>query len=217
MIRRLDLASSATLDLYRSDEHPPLYLVWSPDSSAISFLSNRSDGLGTHVVAADGSREAELIDVTVGTAYFAWHPDSASLLMHTGGSVFQSGRLAHYDRGAAAPQQVRADPGLFQSPAWSTDGRSFFYVAQPEVSGTPSLELIESVLTRVDADGSILKPSPAKSRRDVLFARAAERSDRLYNRRCPRVWRAQNPRPRWYSAHPLARWSARSRLFLGTR
>jgi TolB protein len=178
VIRRLDLRNNQKVDLYRSDRHPPLYLVWSPDSSAISFLSNRSDGLGTHIVPADGSGEATLIDVTAGTAYFAWHPDSARLLMHTGGSVFQSGQLAGYQRGDAAPEQLRADPGLFQSPAWSRDGSSFFYVAQPPISDAPSLDVIESVLTRVDADGNNPQALASEAQVAMFFLRSPQ-SDQL--------------------------------------
>jgi Tol biopolymer transport system component len=178
VIRRLDLHSSETIDLYRSAQHPPLYLVWSPDGTMLSFLSNRSDGLGTHLVAADGSSEAELISVTAGTAYFAWHPESARLLLHTGGSVFQSGQLTNFERGESQPTQLRADPGLFQSPAWSIDGRGFFYVAQPPISDAPSLEVIESVLTRVDADGTNPQALASEKQAAMFFLRAPQ-SDRL--------------------------------------
>jgi TolB protein len=178
-IVRLDIRSGAKNEIYRSRDNPPLYLSWSPDGKFVSFLTNmRTGGLGIHVVSADGSRPSDLIGTTMGTSYFAWRPDGGTLLVHTGGNQFQEGRMSSYSPGSTEPEALRNDPGLFQAPAWSTSGREFYYVAQPAVEGGLTIDQVESVLTRVSADGSNPQALVSERGAALFFARAPQ-SDQI--------------------------------------
>ncbi len=178
-IVRLDIRSGEKRELYRSRDNPPLYLSWSPDGKFVSFLTNmRTGGLGIHVVNANGSRPSDLIGTTMGTSYFAWRPDGSTLLVHTGGNQFQEGRMSSYSPGSTQPEALRTDPGLFQAPAWSMSGREFYYVAQPVVEGGLTVDQVESVLTRVAADGSNPQPLVSERGAALFFARAPQ-SDQI--------------------------------------
>jgi TolB protein len=176
---RLNLASGEFTELYRSAENPPLYVGWSPDGRNISFLSNlRTGGLGMHIVPADGSHEATLIGASSNSFYFAWNPVGDTLLLHEGGVPFKGGRIALYYPGHTQPLSILSDSGLFQAPAWSTDGTHLFYVAQPIVESSATSPVIESILTRVAADGS----APIELVREewaVLFFSRAPNQDLL--------------------------------------
>lgn len=175
----LDLSTGERTELYRSSDNPPLYAAWSPDGRNVSFLSNRSSGgLGVHIVPADGSSEADLIGTAAGSTYFAWRPDGSTLLLHTGGGNGARGRVATYEPGNPDPLSELDDTGFFQAPAWSQDGRTFFYVAQPAVSGDLTPNAVESVLTRVSADGSAPAAVASEKQAAILFSRAPQ-SDHL--------------------------------------
>jgi TolB protein len=177
----LNLATDTRTELYRSSENPPLYATWSPDGDHISFLSNLSGGgLGVNIVLADGSRQSDLIGTTPGSSYFAWRPDGDMLLLHMGGSSFQNGTVATYRPDNNQPVQQLADPGLFQAPAWSSDGTQFFYVAQPPISGAPSIEAVESVLTRVSASGGAPTTLASEKMVEMRFTRAPTSDDIAY-------------------------------------
>lgn len=174
-LRSVDLRTGDRTELYRSRENPPLYAAWSPDGATISFLSNRSaGGLAVHVVPADGSGESALLGTAASSSYFAWQPDGTRLLLHIGGSSFENGRMAAFERGSTTPLYELADPGFFQAPAWTADGSGFFYVAQPPIQGQPSPELIESVLTRVGADGQGPQELAREKQAAMLFLRAPQ-------------------------------------------
>lgn len=180
-LNSLHLRTGERTELYRSNDAPPMYLTWSPDSSTISFLSTRREGgLGIHTVAADGSAESSLIGTTPGSSYFAWQPDSGGLLLHVGGSSFENGRVQIYARGGGEPVRELSDPGFFQSPAWSVDGNSFFYVAQPPVEGPPVPERVESVLTRVSATGDTAEVLAREKQAAIFFSRAPGSDDIAY-------------------------------------
>ncbi len=180
-LNSLHLRTGERTELYRSRVDPPLYAIWSPDSSTISFLSNRSaGGLGVHTVAADGTADSALLGVTPGSSYFAWQPDGGRLLLHVGGSSFENGKVAVYERGSSAPTHELADPGFFQAPAWSVDGAAFFYVAQPPISGRLTPDRVESVLTRVAADGSSPQALATEKMAAMIFSRAPTTDDIAY-------------------------------------
>lgn len=164
----LDLVTGARTELYRSRESPPLYAAWAPDGRYISFLTNQlAGGLGTYIVAADGSGQAEQISNSPNSSYFAWQPGGEALLLHTGGGPSERGSLATYRPGQPQPLSQVENLGLFQAPAWSVDGSQFFYVAQP---AAPSG--LESVLTRVQADGSAPQVIVSEQQAAMIFLRA---------------------------------------------
>ncbi|NJO82359.1 MAG: hypothetical protein HC828_05775 [Blastochloris sp.] len=173
-LQSLDLAAGTRVELFRSRNTPPLYAAWSADSRYLSFLTNIPGGLGVYVVPADGTTPALLLGETPGSAYFAWQPGGEQLLLHIGGSVFEQGRVATFAPSSEQPLRVLADPGFFQAPDWSVDGNDFFYVAQTPVQGLPTIERIESVLTRVTADGSEPQVLARESQSAMIFRRAPQ-------------------------------------------
>ncbi len=178
---KMNLRSGARTLLYQSVQNPPLYLSWSPDGRHIAFISNLSSGgLAMHLVPADGSQSSELIGTTPNSSYFAWHPNSTTLLLHNGGSSFQGGQIALYQAGSTQPRSILDNPGLFQTPAWSISGEHFYYVAQPRVNGTPSLSMVESILTRVDPDGRNPTELAREKQAMILFSRAPDRDQIAY-------------------------------------
>jgi TolB protein len=171
-LHSLDLQTGERTVLYRSRANPPLYAAWSPDGRHVSFLSNRSGGgLGVYIVPADGSSEAAMLGTAASSSYFAWRPDGGALLLHTGGGNGDPGQVATYAPGNPEPLSRLDDPGFFQAPAWSADGRAFYYVAQPPVQGALTPDTVESVLTRVAADGSDPKVIASEKRAAMIFSR----------------------------------------------
>lgn len=146
-----DLASGQRTELYRSQANVPIDLAWSPDGKYIVFLLGRN--LTAQIVPADGSAPAQLI-AAGSPSYFAWSPDSATLLLHIGGHTLEGGQVSTFRPGQEKASPLLGDPGLFQAPAWSLDGSHFFYVAQPPIaSAQPSAADIKSDIMRVSADG----------------------------------------------------------------
>ncbi len=177
----IDLRSGARIELYRSVTNPPLYIVWSPDGRYVSFLSNRSaGGLGMHIARADGSQEAELVSVSPSSLYLAWQPDSDSVLVHIGGSIFEDGRVITIQPGRKQPLHEVTDPGFFQVPAWSRDGKSFFYVAQPPIEGLPAVEKVESVLTRITVGEDQPQVLARESQAAIIFGRSPQSDEIAY-------------------------------------
>jgi TolB protein len=146
-----DLASGKRTEIYHSQANVPIDLAWSPDGKYIVFLIG--DKLTAQIVPADGSKPAQLI-AAGSPSFFAWSPDSATLLLHLGGHTVQGGQISTFRPGQEQASALLSDPGLFQAPAWSLDGSHFFYVAQPPIaSAAPSVDDIKSDIMRVSADG----------------------------------------------------------------
>jgi TolB protein len=181
-LNSLNLRTGERTELYRSGDSPPLYLTWSPDGRTISFLSNRSGGgLGVHTVAADGSGEAALISTSPRSSYFAWQPvEGGRLLLHSGGSSFEGGSVAVYERDSTEPASTLDDPGLFQAPAWTVDGSGFFYVSQPAVDGPMTPERVESRLTLVPTGGGQPRVLATEKQLALLFTRSPVSDDIAY-------------------------------------
>ncbi|MGQ9772608.1 hypothetical protein [Chloroflexus sp.] len=181
VLRVIHLPSGTRTELYRSTTNPPLYMVWSPDGRYLSFLSNRGvGGLGVHIVPSDGSGDAELIGVSPSSLYVTWQPNSSSLLVHIGGSIFEDGRVITVQPGRQQPLHEVTDPGFFQVPAWSVDGESFFYVAQPPIEGPPTVDKVESVLTRVkvgEMQPQVLAREPMAA---IIFGRSPQSDEIAY-------------------------------------
>lgn len=172
-----DLPGGERRELLRTSTLRPLNLAWSPDGRLISFLAVGGQGFLAQLLPADGSRPAEL--VTSGThTFFSWSADGGSLLLHTNDHAALGGRIELYDAAAGRSSPILSDPGLFQAPAWALDGRQFFYVAQPPVSGRMSYEALESSIVRVGADGRGAQVLASEKQAGLRIVRAPG-SDRI--------------------------------------
>src|SRR5689334_11267082 len=147
----LDVVSGDRKEVYRSRESVPIDLAWSPDAKYIVFLAGEQ--LTAEIVPADGSQPAHLI-ASGSPSYFAWSPDSGTLLLHLGGHTLEGGHVATYHPGEEQSHPLLSDPGFFQAPAWAIDGQHFFYVAQPPITNTqPTIDDIKSDIMRVSTEG----------------------------------------------------------------
>jgi Tol biopolymer transport system component len=150
-IIKVDLASGERKELYRSSDNVPIDLAWSPDGKYLVFLLD--GGRTIHIVLADGSATEQLV-ATGPPSFFSWSTDSAMLLMHLGGHSLQGGRIETYQTGASHASPVLNDPGFFQAPAWSIDGKHFFYAAQPAFNTTkPTRDDLVTKIVRATTDG----------------------------------------------------------------
>lgn len=110
--------------LYISNRSAPFYLYWSPNSQLIGFLVNQANGMGLHVVPADGSQESR--QLTSGEPfYWQWTADSQQLLVHTGQA--EEAHLTFLDTVGTDEGPTIATSGYFQTPGLSADGRLLVY------------------------------------------------------------------------------------------
>lgn len=116
--------------IYASTSEPPFYLYWAPDSQAISFLAeNDASPMALHLVGvndtvADGSQKL----AEGGPFYWDWLDDSQRMFIHSGvtGSEARLGFIS--PEGLPLGKDV-AEPGAFQAPDISTNGRFLAYAA----------------------------------------------------------------------------------------
>jgi TolB protein len=123
--------------LYADRRNAPFYLYWSPDSSQVSFLANHPDGMGLHLVQADGSADSRLL-TTGGPLYWQWTADSRQMFIHSGFSGADS-RLELIAADGDGTGSSLAAPGFFQAPGISADGR---YLAYAEEITGPNSRLV---------------------------------------------------------------------------
>ena len=117
--------------LYFSRSQTPFYLYWSPDSRTVSFLANHpSEGIGLHLASVDDAADSRLL-ATGQPLYWNWAASGQQMLIHTGFSGDEA-RLALIDVSGDGSGDNIADPGFFQAPGISADGR---YWAYAEASG----------------------------------------------------------------------------------
>lgn len=126
--------------LYADREQGPFYLYWSPDSSQVSFLASHPQGMGLHLVQADGSAESRLLTIG-GPLYWQWTANSEQMFIHSGFSG-EASRLEVISTLGDGTGEAIAPPGFFQAPGISADGR---YLAYAEaMSGNSSLMVIDT-------------------------------------------------------------------------
>jgi TolB protein len=166
----LDVVSGERKEVYRSSASLPIDLAWSPDGKYIVFLAGEQ--LTAQIVPADGTLPARMI-ADGAPSYFAWSPDSGTLLLHLGGHAAQGGHVVAYRPGEAQAHSLLSDPGFFQAPAWAIDGQHFFYVAQPPITNAePTIDDIKSDIMRVSADGTAPTMLVREEKSDLRIIRA---------------------------------------------
>lgn len=121
----------------------PIYLYWATNSQTLTFLTQETSDLAMRTVSPASAAET----TTLGEGspfYWVWSPGGDRLFMHVGGSAPEA-RLSFLDN---RPRADRIDldlkPGVFQSPAWSADGQTLFYVTQTEAGS--------QAIVKIDAD-----------------------------------------------------------------
>jgi dipeptidyl aminopeptidase/acylaminoacyl peptidase len=155
--------------VYRSPDHPPFYLYWTPDGRLLSFLTTEPAGIALRVAAADGSGPPSGGDgagvIRIGAPlYFDW-VDPGRLLVHVGiGPDAFVGEVAP-DGTSVAP----AVPGTgnFRSAIVSRDGR---YVAYVHSVDTTSGEIVVAA-----RDGSTRRPLPVFGSAAFVFDPTGDR------------------------------------------
>jgi TolB protein len=144
-----DESNTDAVELYQSGSETPFYLYWSPDSQQISFLANHPrEPMALHVVESDGESDSKMI-TTGGPFYWAWDPDSSQMLIHTGFSGDEA-KLAFVNTIDEVPNDSIADPGFFQVPGISQDGRFIAY-AEESLSGSRVVVINQETGKQYDA------------------------------------------------------------------
>jgi TolB protein len=138
-----DTIGSALQTLYESDEETPFYLYWSPNSQQVSFLANHPSGLALHI--GDVLAESSRVLATGSPFFWDWTPGGDQLLIHSGFAGDDS-RLALIDPNGDGNGDNISQPGFFQAPGVSSNGR---YWAYAQVDGDDNGEL-----TIFDAESS---------------------------------------------------------------
>lgn len=122
---------SEQVTLFKSQDASPFYLFWSPDSQAVSFLSNGPGGNGEIELNLAPLAGGESKVIGSGQPYYwDWSPDNRTLLIHTGGSIVENpeARLALVTLdGSSQIRDLALKPGYFQAPAWSPNGEDLAF------------------------------------------------------------------------------------------
>jgi TolB protein len=121
-----NMDSDAVDEVYKSESEHPIYLNWSPDNANISFISTNVSGQNIILqsVPAQGG-ERTILD-TGSPYYWSWAPDGRVMIVHAGGATGSSPEhlaFLNMDSKNVTEQGLEADPGSFQAPAWSPDGK----------------------------------------------------------------------------------------------
>ena len=152
-----DAEGQTLVETYTSDRHVPIYLMWSPDSSQVTFISNIAGGPGLvlNMVPAAGG-ESQVLDVGA-PYYWDWLPDSSGVLVHTGGpaSTDAEARLALLTLTEGVVEDTLAlRPAAFKSPALSPDGSKVLLAIEADGESklviTDRLGNIENEIDTVD-------------------------------------------------------------------
>ncbi len=123
--------------IYRSADHRPFYLYWTPDGSALTFLTTEPGSIALRQAPADASGPDTTI--RLGTPmYWTW-VNGGQLIVHSGSTA--DGFLGEIGLDGEAIRSVVDTPGMFRAPAVAGDGRYLAYVsARPDASGEVVVE-----------------------------------------------------------------------------
>ena len=158
--------------VYTSQVAQPFDLAWSPDGRYLVFLAPGPSALALLILPADGSAAPKPIAVGQ-NIYFAWSADSKRLVLHIDGHTAQKGHVDLYTPGDEAATSFMADPGFFQAPAFSHDGKAVFYVAQPPAKGAKyTFDDLAGSIMRVGTDGKAPTVLVSEKQADLRLLRS---------------------------------------------
>ncbi len=104
-------------------EFLPFYLAWDPTSRHVAYLGNEGDGVGLGVVEGAVGPTPTSRPLDAGQPYyFAWGPEGDTLLIHEGDDRLEELTLD------GDTETVEERPGVFQAPAWTSDGLTQLFV-----------------------------------------------------------------------------------------
>ena len=111
----------------------PFYLYWSPDSRKVSLLSSVAGEDFLELGLATAGEEGAYRTLDQGSPYYwDWRADSRAILMHvnTGRPGVDGERLSLLSlEPRVIRSEVKVDPGVFQAPSFSPDGKSVAYAS----------------------------------------------------------------------------------------
>jgi TolB protein len=134
-----DAPGSELQALYQNSDETPIYLYWAPDSNQVSFLASHPSGLALHIgdVLADSSRL-----LAIGQPfYWDWTPAGDQILIHSG-FAGEDSRLAIIDPDGDGTGTNISEPGFFQAPGISPNGRFWAY-AQVDGDSNGQLTILD--------------------------------------------------------------------------
>ncbi|MFQ5409444.1 MAG: TolB family protein, partial [Anaerolineales bacterium] len=134
-----DRDGSNVQELFSSPNALPVNLGWTPDGTALTFLTTNSDGniLVLRSIPIDGG-EVQVLDTGPGL-FWDWSPAGDRLLIHAGGAIAlrPDARLAFLHVGDRLVEEgLHYRPAFFQAPAFSPDGSRILIVAEGEAGNS---------------------------------------------------------------------------------
>ena len=103
-------------------------LFWSPDNSAIAFLSDHDGWAHLYTVTPDGEKMSQLTSGEYEVSYPAWSPDGSQIAFTSNqGSIIERNIWVMPAEGGKA-QQVTSIRGTNMQPLWSPDGDSIGFL-----------------------------------------------------------------------------------------
>ena len=156
----------------------PFYLYWSPDNEHVGFLATDGGRMGLHVAHAGQDDSARLV-ARGQPNYFSWSPGGERMAVHIGGL---RGYVGTYALGDTLTLKRRADPAIFQAPAWSPVENAYLF-ARAGSGRRDDLVLVrdnaESLLTDYDGGVSFAWSPDGARVAFSTFDQAGEHYDRL--------------------------------------
>jgi Tol biopolymer transport system component len=125
----------------------PFYLYWAPDSRTVSLLSSVQGQTSLELGLAPAGVEGGYRSLDQGAPYYwDWRADSRSIVVHvnTGQPGEDGERMSllsldpQFDRA-----QMKVDPGVFQAPSFSPDGKSVAYASTAQAVTTLHLRALD--------------------------------------------------------------------------
>ncbi len=109
-----------------------LYPVWTPDSSAVLFVSARPSTHGQYAIyaaPAGGGPSQLLASAPGGAGEPAYSPDGKAIAFIRRSSATAEWRLAEMNADGTGARPVPAPPGRIDGPEWSPDGKRLVFSA----------------------------------------------------------------------------------------